>query len=97
MTIANAVISTRVRTTLNFTDSPTPRRLISASSTMKPSAIQVTVPVLGSESSQPLATNPPVRFWARTLDEVAALVMPEQITAKATRNVTKCTPNALCA
>ena len=96
MTMASAVISTRVSTTLNFTLSPTPRRLISASSTMKPSAISVIVPVPGALSIQPLASRPPVRFWASTLDEVEALVMPEQTTAKATRKVTKWMPNALC-
>ena len=37
-----------------------------------------------------------MRFWASTLEDVEALVMPEQITAKATRNVTKWMPNALC-
>ena len=37
-----------------------------------------------------------MRFWASTLEDVEALVMPEQITANATRKVTKCTPNALC-
>ena len=37
-----------------------------------------------------------MRFWASTLAEVDALVMPEQTTAKATRNVTKWIPNALC-
>ena len=94
--MVSAVTSTRVSTTLNFTDSPTPRRLISASSTMNPSAIRVIVPVPGVLSIQPLASNPPVRFWARTLAEVEALVMPEQITAKATMKVMKCTPNALC-
>ena len=81
---------------MNFTDSPTPRRLISASSTMKASAMIVMVAVLGSESIQPLTTRPCVRFWASTLADVEALVMPEQITAKATRNVTKWMPNALC-
>ena len=54
------------------------------------------VPVPGVPSIQPLASKPPVRFWASTLEEVDALVMPEQITAKATRKVMKCTPNALC-
>ena len=93
--MVSAVTSTRVRITLNFTDSPTPRRLISASSTMKPSAIRVMVPVPGSVDP-PLAIRPPMRFWASTLDDVEALVMPEQITAKATRKVTKCMPNALC-
>ncbi len=38
ITMASAVISTMVSTTLNFTLSPTPRRLIAASSTMKSSA-----------------------------------------------------------
>ena len=50
----------------------------------------------GVPSIQPLASSPPVRFWASTLAEVDALVMPEQITAKATMKVMKCTPNALC-
>ncbi len=59
-------------------------------------AMMVIVPVPGASSSQPLTTSPPVRFCASTLDDVDALVMPEQITAKATRNVRKCTPNALC-
>ena len=59
-------------------------------------AIAVTTPVLGSSSIHPLATRPPVRFWASTLADVDALVMPEQITANATRNVTKWMPNALC-
>ncbi len=96
MTIASAVISTRVRITLNFTLSPTPRRLISASSSMKPIAITVSRPLLASPSIHPLMVSPPVRFWASTLEEVDALVMPEQTTAKATRNVTKWIPNALC-
>ena len=95
MTIARATTSTIVSSTLNFTDSPTPRRLISASSSMKAIAMPVMTPVLGSESSHPLATKPPARFCARTLEEVAALVMPEQITPKATRNVTKWMPKAL--
>ncbi len=94
--MVKAVTSTSVSSTLNFTDSPTPRRLIRASRTMNPSAIRVIVPLPGALSIQPLASSPPVRFWASTLAEVDALVMPEQITAKATRNVKKCTPNALC-
>ena len=44
----------------------------------------------------PLTSRPPVRFWASTLAEVEALVMPEQTTAKAIRKVTKWMPNALC-
>ena len=58
--------------------------------------MSVIVPVPGVLSIQPLASRPPVRFWASTLEEVDALVMPEQITAKATRKVMKWTPNALC-
>ena len=54
------------------------------------------MPVLGASSSQPLTTSPPVRFWASTLEDVEALVMPEQMTAKATRKVTKWIPKALC-
>ena len=95
MTMASAVTSTRVSTTLNFTDSPTPRRLTSASTTMNAIAISVIVVVPGSASSQPLATRPPVRFWASTCEDVEALVMPEQMTAKATRKVTKWMPKAL--
>ena len=82
--------------TLNFTLSPTPRRLISASRTMNDIAMMVMVPVPGASSSQPLTTSPPVRFWASTLEDVEALVMPEQMTAKATRKVTKWIPKALC-
>jgi hypothetical protein len=40
-------------------------------------------------------SRPPKRFWARTFAEVEALVMPEQTTAKATRNVMKWIPKAL--
>ena len=56
---------------------------------MNPRAIRVMVSLPGVLSIQPLASRPPVRFWASTLAEVDALVMPEQITAKATRKVTK--------
>ena len=57
-------------------------------------AINMMTPADGM-SATPIPSRPAVRFWANTLDEVAALVMPEQITAKAIRNVMKCTPNAL--
>ena len=36
------------------------------------------------------------KLAAKARDAVAAEVMPEHITAKQTRKVTKCTPNALC-
>ena len=91
-----AVISTRVSTTLNFTLSPTPRRLIAASSSMKPIATAVTAPCPGM-LIQPLIARPPKRFWASTFADVDALVMPEQTTANATRKVTKWIPNALWA
>ena len=40
--------------------------------------------------------NPSFRKLAKAYDAVDADVMPEDMTVKATRNVTKCTPNALC-
>ena len=93
--MTRAVISIRVRTTLNFTLSPTPRRLISASSTMNAIATTV-IAVLPCDTSQPRPSKPASRLVASRLDEVEALVMPEQTTANATRNVTKWMPNALC-
>ena len=57
-----------VRMTLNFTLSPTPRRLIRASSTMKPMATAMVTPVLGISSIQPLTSSPPKKFGASTLD-----------------------------
>jgi hypothetical protein len=89
-----AIISTRVSATLNFTLSPTPRRLIAASSSMKPKATAVTTSRTG-KPIQPLIARPPKKFWARTFADVEALVMPEQSTANATRKVTKWIPNAL--
>ena len=104
MTIASAVSSIRVRTTLNFTLSPTPRRLIAASSIMKPSATisaavsPVGMPIHSSPPSEPsVASRPASRFDDSRVEDVDALVMPEEMTAKATMKVTKCSPNALCA
>ena len=57
----------------------------------------VVTPVLGMPSIQPLTSSPPKRLRASTLEDVDALVIPEQITAKATRKVMKCTPKALWA
>jgi hypothetical protein len=96
MTMQSAVISTSVSTTLNFTLSPTPRRLTTARRTMKPMATAVWSPVPGS-SIQPLMSRPAKKFCARVAADVDALVMPEQTTAKATMNVTKWMPKALCA
>lgn len=42
ITMTSAATSMRVSTTLNFTLSPTPRRLMAASRTMKPTATAVT-------------------------------------------------------
>ena len=62
---------------------------------MKPKATAVITPRSGT-SIQPLISRPPKKFWARTLAEVEALVMPEHTTANATRKVTKWIPKALC-
>ena len=43
-----------------------------------------------------VASRPASRFAASRLEEVEALVMPEQTTVNATRKVTKCRPKALC-
>ena len=40
--------------------------------------------------------NPSARLAAKARDAVEAEVMPEHITVKATMNVTKWMPNALC-
>lgn len=96
MTIARAVISTRVSTTLNFTLSPTPRRLISASRPMKASATNIAQPGVVGTPDQ-ISSSPISRLLASRLAEVEALVMPEQITVNATRKVMKWTPNALWA
>ena len=95
MTIASAAISMSVSSTLNFTLSPTPRRLISASSTMNASATTSVAPSPVGTASMP-SLSPTSRLLASRPDEVEALVMPEHTTVKATRKVMKCTPNALC-
>ena len=91
ITMASAVISTMVSTTLNFTLSPTPRRLIAASTSMKASAVTSVAPELGSSLPKPIR-----RFAASRFDDVEALVMPEHTTVNATRKVMKWMPNALC-
>ncbi len=52
--------------------------------------------VLPRGTEIPMPSRPASRLVARRLEEVDALVIPEQMTPNATRNVTKCTPNALC-
>ena len=81
-----------VSTTLALTLSPTPRKLTAATSAMKPSATSMS-PV--PPTSKP-RSNPSLRKPAKALLAVDALVMPEHITVKATRKVTKWMPNALC-
>jgi hypothetical protein len=63
---------------------------------MKPMATAVWTPVPG-RSIQPLTSRPAKRFAERVAADVDALVMPEHTTAKATMNVRKWIPNALCA
>ena len=91
MTMMRAVSSIRVSTTLNFTLSPTPRRLIAASTSMNASATRSVAPVEGLSSPNPIS-----RLAASRFDEVEALVTPEQTTVNATRKVMKWIPNALC-
>ena len=79
-----------VSTTLSLTLSPTPRRLTIASIAMNSSAT-VTIPTL--PQSRPKAVS---KLAAKNRDAVEAEVMPEHITTNATRNVTNCTPKALC-
>ena len=91
MMISSPESSTSVSTTLALTLSPTPRRLIAATSAMKASA---TSQHAGSPHSR---SKPSPRKLANALDAVDADVMPEHITVKQTMNVTKWIPNALCA
>ena len=62
---------------------------------MKPSATTVSAAPLATSTSRAVEAGRS-GSRAKTLDDVEAQVMPEQITAKATRNVTKWMPNALC-
>ena len=93
ITIASAVISTSVSTTLNFTLSPTPRRLIAASDEHEHQRHDISAAASGGEVGR---RSRSAGWPASRLDDVDALVMPEQTTVKATRNVTKWMPNALC-
>src|ERR687890_208279 len=58
-------------------------------------AVVTATPVPGTASIQPLSSSPAKKLRASTLEDVDALVIPEQITAKATRKVMKCTQKAL--
>ena len=83
ITISRPVNSTQVSTTLAFTLSPTPRKLTSAQSAMKPSPTMV-IPMVVM-----LRLNACDKLAANARDAVEAEVMPEHITAKATMKVTK--------
>src|SRR5690349_18002718 len=91
ITSSRPVISMMVSTTLSFTLSPTPRRLTIASMAMK-SRATTTIPTLPQSRSNAVS-----KFAAKNRDAVDAEVIPEHITTNATRNVTNCTPKALCA
>ena len=68
---------------------------------MNPNARTVVRPSLNSDAIPPsqsarMTFTIASRLAAKAREAVAADVMPEHITVKQTRNVTKCTPNALC-
>ena len=92
MIIRRPESSTMVRTTLAFTLSPTPRRLIAATNAMKPSASR-SRPELPASNPRP---KPSERKPAKAFEAVEAEVIPEHITVNATRNVRKWSPNARC-
>ena len=75
-----------------LTLSLTPRKLTSATSSMKPSARPVSAaPPAAKSSSKPVFMKS-----AKAYDAVEAQVMPEHITVNATMKVRKCMPKALC-
>jgi hypothetical protein len=76
---------------LALTLSPTPRKFTIAIRVMNASATSV---ILTPSPKSRSKASP--RFAANALDAVDAEVMPEDITANATMNVRKWTPNALC-
>src|SRR5699024_11193531 len=84
-----------VSTTFAFTDSATPRRLISATSTRNASAIAVATGCAASPSGSSRAKAFST-FSDRKIALVDAEVMPEESTAKVTMKVRKWMPKALC-
>src|SRR6185312_9135278 len=90
ITISRPANSTRVSTTLNLTDSLTPRKLIAARTAMKMMATQVTPVWFQSR------LNPAMKFSPKNLAAVEADVMPELSTANVTKKVRKWIPKALC-
>ena len=89
MMIMRPVSSTQVSTTFTFTLSPTPRKFTMATSVMKR---RPTIVMPKPSSPRP---KPFEKLAAKAREAVKAEVMPEHITAKATRKVTKWMPNAL--
>ena len=94
MITVSATTTTEVSTTLSFTLSPTPRRLTAARTIMKPSATARVAPVPVGTPPRRLS-RPSSRLEATSPEDVEALVMPEQTTAKATRKVRKWVSKAL--
>ena len=76
----------QVSTTLALTDSPTPRKLITAS----PMTKTVATAQVGSVTNCRRYVSP------NAFAAVAAEVTPDAITVKVTMNVRKLIPNALC-
>ena len=91
MMISSPVSSTQVSTTLAFTLSPTPRKLIAATSAMKPRPMHGDADA--AVRSRPNACD---MLAAKAREAVEAEVMPEHITANATMKVTKWMPKAWC-
>ena len=90
MMMSRPLSSTRVRTTLAFTLSPTPRKLMIATAAMK--ANPTSVMPIPPASLRSTACD---RLAAKAREAVEAEVMPEHMTAKATMKVTKWMPKAL--
>ena len=82
---------------LALTLSATPRRLMAATRAMNSRASTRMSPglVWGVDPSPRSTLANAARFAAKAREAVEAEVMPEAITVKQTRKVTKCTPNAL--
>ncbi len=91
MMISRPDSSTQVSTTLIFTLSPTPRKFTAAITAMntRPTSVTPRPPRPRPIESEKLA--------AKAREAVDAEVMPEHMTAKAMRKVTKWMPKARCA
>ena len=91
ITISRPLSSIRVSTTLALTLSPTPRRLTMAINAMNDSEV-----IISTEPRSGSIFIAEKKFAANAFDALEAEVRPEHITAKVSRKVRKCTPNALC-